>query len=1145
MIESNLKLKILNPIMNFSNPLLPGFFVNLYCQKQANNYKLYLHNIMRKLLLISAAVLAISACSSTPDGPENSAKNMTELKAGWENPPQSARTQVWWHWMNGNITKDGIKKDLEWMHRIGLGGFHNFDAAMGGDPVVKERLVYMHPEWNDAFEYAIRTADSLGLEATIASSPGWSATGGPWVEPQDAMKKYVWRTAYTEGGQVNLTLPAPFESTGAFQNAGAEGRGTAGVAQYYEDIAVIAMKLPQGYKSSAQLGAKVTSSSGNFTLEQLTDQDLQNPGFLATDAKKDAWIQFEYPEAVTIRSITISDGNVSGKTLQSSDDGKTWTTVCPLSGGRLAQATLSVPATTAKFFRVLYAARPAMGGGMGMDNMMGMGAPAPKDPQGNSIAELDLCTYSKANRFEDKAGFAATAHLTTLPTAASEGENFSTPSDVVDVTEFVKDGVLTWTAPEGTWKIFRFGFSLTGKQNHPATAEATGLEVDKLDPIAWTKYFHTYLDMYKKASGGMIGQKGIQYVLNDSYEAEQETWTPAMFEEFSSRRGYDLKSWMPALAGEVLCSPEQTDAFLYDFRQTIGELIADNYSLLTKIAVEDYGMKGRYTEAHEAGRVYPVDGMDVKATAAVPMSAQWVAASWIMDRRNGGYNRTVYMADDKESSSVAHIYGQNVAAAESMTDWGEPAYSDHPGNLKYIADLELAYGITRFVIHESAHQPLDDYSPGFSLGGIGTWFNRHVTWAEMAGTWVDYMSRSSFMLMAGKNAADILYYYGEDSNICTEFGQDPQPVPFGYQWDYCSPNALKDMIVCKNGKLASKSGVEYKVLWMDRNVDYMTVSVLKKLSELAKAGAWIGGAKPKDTPTLVDDKAEWQSLVGEIWGGNYPNVIETTSLQAFLDKAGVAPDVDIEEGYRFLHRTMSDAEVYWINKPSKEYKTVTLSFRTSGRRPELWHPDNGTVEQVSYKVLDGRTEVTLPLVPDDAVFVVFSGKGQESETVAPKTENTLVTVETPWTVKFQEKRGAPAEATFETLKSYTESDEFGIKYFSGVASYLNTINVAGVGSKTVIDLGNVHELAEVYVNGQYCGTAWKEPFKVDVTSAIKEGENSIEVKVANNWCNRLIGDKQPNCPEVIGHYDAETAYNAASPIYEAGLIGPVRVLDIK
>ena len=168
--------------------------------------------------LISASIALLLGASSAA-----AQRAIDPLKRGFENPPESARPRVWWHWMNGNITQEGIKLDLEWMHRIGLGGFQNFDAALATPQVVDKRLAYMTPDWKAAFKYATTLADRLGLEEAIAGSPGWSETGGPWVPPSQGMKKYVWSETYVEGGKpFTGTLAHPPSITGAFQNLGVQ-----------------------------------------------------------------------------------------------------------------------------------------------------------------------------------------------------------------------------------------------------------------------------------------------------------------------------------------------------------------------------------------------------------------------------------------------------------------------------------------------------------------------------------------------------------------------------------------------------------------------------------------------------------------------------------------------------------------------------------------------------------------------------------------------------------------------------------------------------------------------------------------------------------------------------------------------------------
>ena len=174
------------------------------------------------------------------------------LKNGFLSPPQEARPRVWWHWMDGNITKDGIRKDLEWMNRAGIGGFHCFEASLGIPPIVEQRLVFMSPEWQDAFRYAISMADSLDMETAIASCAGWSNTGGPWVKPEQAMKKLVWSEVRmrNEGRGARskevLSLPHPDS------------------LMWYKDLYVLAIRLNETDKTMEEMGAALTTSPSSI-----------------------------------------------------------------------------------------------------------------------------------------------------------------------------------------------------------------------------------------------------------------------------------------------------------------------------------------------------------------------------------------------------------------------------------------------------------------------------------------------------------------------------------------------------------------------------------------------------------------------------------------------------------------------------------------------------------------------------------------------------------------------------------------------------------------------------------------------------------------------------------------------------------------
>jgi hypothetical protein len=1100
--------------------------------------------------------IAVVAVSMICNAGNSQMKNSDTLLRNFITPSNEARPRVWWHWMNGNITKDGIRKDLLWMQRSGIGGFQNFDAGLTTPQIVGKRLTFMTPEWKDAFQFATKMADSLGLEMAIAGSPGWSESGGPWVPAKDGMKKLVWSEVRVKGGQpFSGTLPKPPSVTGDFQNLPIPEESsvftakTAPPPEYFEDIAVVAYRLPVADVVLSELAPKISSSAGNFTLARLTDGDLATTSLLPRDSAKGfAWIQYEFAQPQSIKAVTVVGGGTrrvfgipgpsEERSLEVSDDGVNFRRIAFIPISVIAQQTISFPATTGRFFRVTFK-NPQVP----FSYAAITGGAVSKPPAGTDIAEIVLHPAARINHFEEKAGFATAVDLAQHPTPATS--DVIAEADVIDLTgKMNADGTLNWTPTPGNWKILRFGYSLTGKKNHPASPEATGLEVDKLDARAVKDYFENYLNQYKDATGGLMGSKGLKYIITDSYEAGQETWTPLMAQEFMKRRGYSLLPWMPVLTGAIIKSAAESEKFLWDYRKTIGELIAENhYDQLTTLLAR-YGMK-RYSESHENGRVYIVDGMDVKRTAAVPMSAMWTL---------GGSSTTMAQADVRESASVAHIYGQNLVAAESLTAIGfgaNGAWSYSPEKLKPTADLELASGLNRFVIHTSAHQPADDKIPGLGLGPFGQWFNRHETWAEQAKAWTDYLARSSYMLQQGKFVADIVYYYGEDNNITSLFGAKLPDVPEGYNYDFINSHALLNLLTVKEGKLVTPSGMSYSVLHLDSNAVTMPLDVLRKISGLVKAGATISGVKPTAAGSLKEDQQEFDRLVKEVWDAGNPKVLSGKPLSEVMPALNIQPDFTYTKPQSttqlmYVHRKLNDGDFYWVNNRTDKPETLEVSFRITGKVPVIWHAETGKTEPASYSISNGRTNVTLNLTPIDAVFVVFKDAATKTAVALPKqTEKEILTVEGSWNVSFQPNRGAPASATFDKLVSYTENSDAGIKYFSGTAVYTKTINVPAnalvKGEQVFLDLGDVKNLAEVTVNGKSLGVIWRKPFRADVGSALKAGDNKIEIKVINLWPNRLIGDAQPGVTNKIT-YTAMPFYKADSPLLPSGLLGPVKIV---
>ena len=841
---------------------------------------------------------------------------------------------------------------------------------------------------------------------------------------------------------------------------------------------------------------------------------------------------------------------------------RTFHEIAKLADGGAPEHTVSFPVVSAKYFRVVFKRnppppRPAWAEGIDFSSL---GFKVPPPPTEYEIAELALHVGARVNHFEDKAAFVPMGDLYEFASPKADAGSIVAKADVIDLTgKMHPDGTLDWTPPEGKWVVLRIGYSLLGITNHPATKEATGLEVDKLNSKYVKNYMNGYLDSYVKTVGPeLVGKKGIRYVITDSWEAGSQNWTDNMMAEFKKRRGYDATPWLPVLTGQVVESAEASDQFLWDFRKTIADLIAYEHYGQVQASLKERGI-GHYGESHESGRAFVADGMEVKKLDDIPMSAMWTQTPGV-NKEQFGYN-----ADDRESASVAHIYGQNVAAAESMTAAAAP-WGWSPSTLKPTADQELLNGINRFVIHESAHQPLigPKTAPGLTLGPFGQWFNRNETWAEEAKPWIDYIARSSYLLQQGHFGADLVYFYGEDSNLTAIFEHSAPAIPPGYGYDYINADGLIHELSVVNGRIVTKSGMTYRVLGLDAYAKHMSLPVLKAIHKLVESGAVVAGAKPVDDPSLADDHAEFAKLNDDLFGDGSGvhtvgkgKVYAGESLNEVFAAIDLKPDFDYSHdgpgpgsatGLLFVHRKLTDADLYFVVNRSDDTATTDASFRVTGKSPELWHPETATTESTSFKIADGRTTLPMHLEPWGSVFVVFRHPTKEAEHTVPKvTESELATVQGPWKVGFQSGLGAPDSVTMDSLSSWSDSSDAGVKYFSGTGTYTKSIDASAdwlkKGEHVWLDLGDVKNIAEVTVNGKPIGEVWHAPYRVDVTKALKPGANEVVIKVQNAWVNRLIGDQQPGATTYT-MADVKP-YKATSPLLPSGLLGPVKLIGTK
>ncbi|MDD4191257.1 MAG: glycosyl hydrolase [Mangrovibacterium sp.] len=759
-------------------------------------------------------------------------------------------------------------------------------------------------------------------------------------------------------------------------------------------------------------------------------------------------------------------------------------------------------------------------------------------------------------------------------------------SEIVDLTERLQsDGSLKWDVPAGKWTILRFGKRNNGAVTRPAPSPGLGFECDKMDTIAFDAHFDAYVGkLLAKVGSRAPAEKGGWTMIHiDSWEMGSQNWTGNFREQFKKRRGYDPLLYLPAYAGQTVESAELSERFLWDVRLTSQELVIENHAERFKALGRRHG----FTLSIEPYDMNPTADLDLGSVADVPMCEFWTDGL--------GFNSSFSCV---EATSIAHVQGKPVVAAEAFTADAAEAWTKYPGNMKDQSDWAFCMGINRFVYHTFAHKPYGDrLKPGVTMGPYGVHWDRGQTWWPMVHAYHQYVARCSFLLSQGRSVADILYLTPEGAPQVFRApasaleGTDVLPDRKGYSFDGCSPLLLQNAEV-QDGRVVFPGGGSYRVLVLP-DVETMTPGLLKKIASLVKAGATVVGNPPSKSPSLVNYPAcdeQVQALVSELWGNKrirsmkvsgetyqtrarqmvtelYPPYDSTAVLLASI---GVDPDFTASGSIRYIHRSLPDREVYFIsNRTNQPVEDVCL-FRDGTLKAELWDAVTGHIQSLDgLRQTDNGVSTKLKLEASQSFFVVFYKSGMPGDRESsqkdsfPKKE-VIATLEGPWTLAFDTLMGGPGEVVFETLDDWSRCPEEGIRFYSGIARYSKTFDrpePAGQ-SEVFLDLGVVRNIARVWLNGVNLGVVWTAPWQVRITDAVKEKNNMLEIEVANLWANRLIGDeslpddgiKDRQWPEWVlngtprptGRFTFTTHrfYKKDDPLLESGLLGPVRILRL-
>jgi len=1129
-----------------------------------------------KTLLIGLLIIFLFNISTVLEA--QTTLSVTDFKT----PPQSTQVNTWWHWISGNITKEGITKDLESMRQQGIvqatilnvGGLNSINADV---PNIK----FNSPEWVEMFKWALKEANRLDIKIGIHNCDGWSTSGGPWITPEMSMKQYVWSKTFIEGGQeISARLSEP-----------------SSLNNFYRDVAVIAYPMQEKQNSFQQaqpqieinkVSAGTIFADGNPKSEiQIKKGDVINVTMVA---------DFTANKLVLFPHLTQLWGDMtqikSQFMLSSSTDGKMFNKIADLEfKGINRSISASFPATKAKYFQLECI------------------------NSSTAVAELEFLNEDEMPAYSpqvsyllEKAASVCAINENAFDFTPKNNEKGIAEKSIIDLSGLMStEGILKWKAPKGHWQIIRFGYTTTGMTNGPATPEGTGLEVDKMDTAALNFHFNSFANQIIKSAGSYKGNT-FKFLLIDSWECQYQTWTKAFPEEFKNRRGYPIINWIPVLCGEKVENTQLSEAFLFDFRKTISDLIDQKYykhfselchkNQLEMHAEVIYGDTGMYP---------PLDALKSNKYVDLPMTEFW--------SNTNSDQFPHYTPADRPTAAfptyAALACNKPVIGSEAYTGYAH--YSESPVDLKPFGDAAYCSGINQMILHSYVHQPTDK-KPGITLGQFAAHFNRNNPWWEYAQDWMNYQARIQYVLQKGEPVVDVIFYVGDQ--LPQYFGKSIiNDLPYGYQANACNLDMLKNEAKVVDGKISFGGSQSFPILTLP-NSTTMEFTTLQRIAELVNDGAVVYGPKPTEMLSVMEIKtktADFSKLADQLWGNSGDNkygkgqIITGKPIGEVLKQLNVIPDLSTNSNdpkeIMYIHKRMADTDVYYVFNQQNKSLNREITFMINGKTPEIWNPENGSVlKPAVYSVEKNQIRIPVTFKPQESKMFVFK-KGVPThfiqkvslagKEIFPQQQLVDTTFAIPQAVFKQGKFGFTTSLTGEysftsndnqivktnlsepetieiknfkgsleffpisneviqplkitQLKSLTEFDDPAIKYFAGKVKYTIVFNAPGnlfsASDSIVLNLGKMDATAEVLLNGKLLSYSWM-PNTSLVISGMLKAENKLEITVATVCRNRFIGDlvQFGSVKSLWTTSPIETILKKDMPLKPSGLMGPLRLI---
>ncbi len=1037
--------------------------------------------ISTKSLLTASAFLflLLGMCSCKEEGVDS----IAVIEKNFKDIPESQKLAVYWYWIGGNMSKDGVIKDLQSMKEVGINRVQI--GMIGASQGVPQGPVRMFTdEWWDILHTALKTAGELDIEVGLFNCPGWSQSGGPWVETSQAMR-------YLASSKVVVEGPAKFSES------------LPQVGEDAQDVKVLAYPY--------------VGSTVGFSLNG-------NPEELYE-------IIFTSEEPVTVRSLTITPVKTPASSTAEffvKQEGK-WRSVDRILIDRsnpadhvgfnpYAPVVISLPEIEGSEFK-LKMERPGL-----VENVELSDQPAVERYPEKSLAKMWQTPHPMFDAYEwrDQPSYSVTSIQA---------------EDIQDISsKMSKDGVLTWDVPEGKWVIERTAMLPTGVEDSPAPPEGTGLETDKMSKKHIRAHFDNYLgEILKKIPAR--DRKTFRIVVEDSYETGGQNWTDDLIPDFKKAYGYDPTPYIPVINGVVVGSPEISDRFLWDLRRLIADQVAYNYvGGLREIShehgmttwLENYGHWGFPGEFLQYGGQSDEIAGEFWSFGDLGNIENRIASScghiygkprvWAESFTCGGPDFTQYPGQMKQRGDRFFTEGINATLLH--------VYIQQPDDR--VPGINANFG-NEFNRKNTWYSQMDVFAKYLKRCNYMLQQGRYV--ADVA-----YFISEDAPKMNGEMVPALPYGYSFDYiNAEVLLASDVEDgkliLPSGMVYSVLVLPQVKTMrpeLLAHLQKLVDKG--------------------LVMLGPEPERSPSLEGYPESDEKVREMAAKMWQSGSGARmvrYGDG--RIYNNADLEYVLSDIGVKPDFSIGDPsipVQFIHLTLEDAEIYFLSNQSDRKIAFDGIFNVSCEAPELWNPLTCETRLLpQFETVERGIKLPLEFDAFESSFIVF----RKDAAAAAEGKNypsgkLLASVTAPWKVDFQEGRGGPeGTVTLDSLSDWTLSASPAIKYFSGTATYSNTFNLNSLPQSPVyIDLGRVMVMAKVKINGEYAGGVWTAPYRLNVTDLLKEGENSLEVEVVNCWRNRIIGEMSMPESERFT-FQTKTYLDASSELQSSGLLGPVEI----